>query len=127
MSDNPALVNRIYSFILIACALVGFLLRYLAEGDLQYTALIPGAFGIILLPMGKGIKNENPIIAHIAVLLVLVVAIMMAKMSVGALTAEVLVLRKVVLFAVMFLASVWALTQYVKGFIAKKKAKKLEN
>ena len=37
------------------------------------TALIPVIFGVFLLLMNNGIKNENKIIAHVAVLLTLLI------------------------------------------------------
>jgi protein-S-isoprenylcysteine O-methyltransferase Ste14 len=123
MSDKPHVVNNIYSIILIACALLGFGLRYLQVGDVQYTALTPAVIGLILLPMSKGIKNENKVIAHVAVVLVLVVMIMLGKMFISSLIADVIVWRKAVLFGIMTGSSVWAMKQYVKGFIAKKKAR----
>lgn len=123
MSDRPHVVNRIYSFLLIACAVLGFLLRYLSEGDLQYTALIPAGFGIILLPMSGGIKKENKVIAHVAVVLTLLIAVLIGKMWISAITADLLVWRKVILFGIITLSSVWALVNYVQGFIAKKKNK----
>ena len=123
MSDKPHVVNNIYSLILIACAVLGFALRYFQEGDMQFTALIPAIFGLILLPMSRGIKNENKVIAHVAVVLVLLILIMIGKMWISSLTADVIVWRKAVLFGVITLSSVWAMQQYVAGFIAKKKAK----
>lgn len=123
MSNKPHIVNNIYSLILITCALVGFGLRFWQEGDMQFTALIPAAFGLILLPMSKGIKNENKVIAHVAVVLVLVILIMIGKMFISSLTADLIVWRKAVLFGIITFSSIWALKQYIMGFIAKKKAK----
>lgn len=123
MSDKPHVVNNIFSVILITCALLGFALRFFQEGDMQFTALIPAIFGLILLPMSKGIKNENKIIAHVAVVLVLIILIMIGKMWISSLTADVIVWRKAVLFGVITISAIWAMQQYVEGFIAKKKAK----
>ena len=44
------------------------------------TALIPVGFGVILLMCFKGIKKENKIIAHVAVLLTLVILIALVGM-----------------------------------------------
>jgi hypothetical protein len=123
MTDKPHVVNNIYSLILITCAVLGFALRYFEVGDIQFTALIPAVFGLILLPMSKGIKNDNKVIAHVAVVLVLIVLIMIGKMFVSSLNADVIVWRKAVLFGVITFSSIWAMKQYVAGFIAKKKAK----
>ncbi|MEM8776366.1 MAG: hypothetical protein AAGF53_15125, partial [Pseudomonadota bacterium] len=41
---------------------------YFASGMVSLTALIPAAFGLILLGCYSGVKVENKVIAHIAVL-----------------------------------------------------------
>ena len=42
---------------------------YLSSDTPSVTALIPVVFGVLLLAMNRGVKNENKVIAHVAVLL----------------------------------------------------------
>ena len=44
------------------------------------TALIPVLFGFILIICSKGVKNQNKLIAHIAVLLTLIILLSLAGM-----------------------------------------------
>ena len=62
--------NKLNSISLILIGLWG----YLDYADVQSpTALIPVGFGVILLLCSNGLKKENKIISHIAVLLTLVI------------------------------------------------------
>ena len=46
---------------------------YIQSESPSATALIPVVIGILLIAMNKGVKNENKIIAHIAVTLTLLI------------------------------------------------------
>ena len=46
---------------------------YLASETGSLTALVPAVFGLALLACHPGVKSENKIVAHVAVLLTLVV------------------------------------------------------
>jgi len=48
---------------------------YLSIGAVSFTPLIPVAFGVALLLCYPGVKSENKIIAHVAVLLTVVLLI----------------------------------------------------
>lgn len=120
---TPHKVNLIYAFILIILGTFGFLARYFEAGDFQITALIPAFFGIILIPMTKGIKNENTVIAHIAVVLTLLLGVMISYMFFKNLSSEFIGSRKFFIFLISGLASYVALAIYVAGFIDKKKNK----
>ena len=116
---QPHLVNRNYSILLIGLGLIGLLARYFDQGDWQFTALIPAVFGLILLPMSNGIKNENKAIAHVVVLITLLVGVMMVVMITRASPFE--LTRKMIIFMIIALASFGATGVYVKGFIDRKK------
>jgi hypothetical protein len=66
--------NVLNSIVLISLGLWGYL-------DVQApTALIPVGFGVILLLCTIGLKKENKIIAHVAVLLTLVILVALVGM-----------------------------------------------
>ena len=57
-----------------ALILIGFgLWAYLGSDTPSKTALIPVGFGVVILSLYKGVKKEDKIIAHIAVLLTLLI------------------------------------------------------
>ncbi|MEL7165406.1 MAG: hypothetical protein AAGL96_08010 [Pseudomonadota bacterium] len=63
--------NLLNALTLILCGLWG----YWAGDFKSLTALIPAAFGAALLACHSGVKAENKLVAHIAVLLTLVILI----------------------------------------------------
>ena len=71
---NATRMNLINSIALIGMGLWGYL-----ELD-SPTALIPVGFGAVLLLCYNGVKNQNKIIAHVAVLLTLLILIALAGM-----------------------------------------------
>ena len=69
--------NILNSIVLISLGLWG----YFDYTDVQSpTALIPVGFGVILLLCTTGVKKENKIIAHVAVLLTLVILVALVGM-----------------------------------------------
>jgi hypothetical protein len=86
------------------------------------TALIPVAFGVVLLALSKGVKTENKLIAHIAVLLTLLVfGALVAKPLISALRdGDTLGSIRV---GVMVLTSLIALVYFIKSFIDARKAR----
>ena len=69
-----AFYNTLNSIVLIALGLWGYI-------DVQSpTALIPVGFGVILLLCANGLKKENKIISHVAVLLTLVILVALVGM-----------------------------------------------
>ena len=71
---NAFKANLINSITLIAIGLWGYF-----ESS-SITALIPVVFGFILIVCSKGVKNQNKLIAHIAVLLTLIILLSLAGM-----------------------------------------------
>ncbi|HKK10138.1 MAG TPA: hypothetical protein VJ939_04840 [Bacteroidales bacterium] len=116
---KPHKVNVYYSLFLIALALFGFFARYLGEGDMQFTALIPAVFGIILLPMTGGIKRDNRLIGHISALVLVIVLFGMIGMFFrdGGISLE----RKSVIFQLVTLSTIYYLFIQVRYFIRRRK------
>jgi hypothetical protein len=83
------------------------------------TAFIPLIFGLILVICNKGVRKENKIIAHIAVLVTLLAIIGLTK----PLTAAVDEQRVISVFRVslMMLTGVLAMITFIKSFIANRK------
>ena len=69
--------NKLNSIVLIAMGVWG----YLDYTDVHSpTALIPVGFGVMLLLCTNGLKKENKIISHVAVLLTLLILVALAGM-----------------------------------------------
>lgn len=118
---TPDKVNYYYAIFLILIGLFGFVARYSIQGDMQVTSLIPVFFGIIFLFLTKGIKNENSVIAHLAVVLTLVLAGVVTYMFFKNLSAEFVGSRKFFIFLLTAVVSYVVLGIYVAGFIDKKR------
>ena len=71
---NSYIANLINSVTLITIGLWGYF-----ESS-SVTAFIPVLFGLILIVCSKGVKNQNKLIAHIAVLLTLIILLSLAGM-----------------------------------------------
>ena len=112
MIKKPHIVNLVYSLFIMILGLIGFFARYAEAGDLQFTALIPFIFGIIMLFLTKGIKQQNKIIAHIAVMLTMLVI---------NLDNQFLIIRKGIIFLLLIISSFIALTIYIIRFFKIKK------
>ena len=86
------------------------------------TALIPVGFGVALLLCSSGIKNENKVIAHIAVLLTLVILLSLAGMRLPkSIDQGGIGLIRVLL---MIGTSALSMLYFIKSFIANRKANK---
>ena len=120
---TPHKVNYYYALLLIFMGTFGLFSRYSVEGDWQITSLIPAFFGIVLLPLTKGIKNENRVIAHIAVVFTMLLAFMTTYMFIKGWEPEFIFSRKFFIMLIVGLSSYIVLAIYVAGFIDKKKAK----
>ena len=86
------------------------------------TAFIPLFLGVILLLCNKGIKNENKIIAHIAVVLTLIAILGNASKPLLTAIEEG---RGLGIFrvSVMIFTSILAMITFIKSFIANRKNK----
>jgi uncharacterized membrane protein len=118
---NAHVVNLVYSIILIAVGIIGFLLRYIEVGDFQFTALIPAFFGIALISMNKGIKNQNKLIAHIAVGLSTIFLLLCIVMFIRNIISHPFINRKSVIFMIIIISSIFALYSYILRFMSIRK------
>jgi len=115
--------NLLNSATLILMCLWAYLSYESVDGKLQnVTALIPLFLGCVLLLCHKGIKNENKIIAHIAVLVTLIAIIGIAsKPLISAIEDG----RQLSIFRVslMLLTSLIAMITFIKSFIRARQKK----
>ena len=107
--------NLINSLVLIIFGLWGYL-------DTQsYTAFIPVGFGGILMFCNNGVKTENKIISHIAVLLTLIILIALIGMRLpkSIETGGVGLMRVIV----MILTSSISMSSFIMSFIKARRSK----
>ena len=85
------------------------------------TALIPVFFGVILFLCNNGVKNENKVIAHVAVLLTLLLLIALVGMRLPkSIDSGGIGLYRVL---AMILTSILAMVAFIRNFInARKKS-----
>jgi len=106
-----------------ALILIGFgLWAYFGSETPSNTAFIPVGFGVALVLMVPGVKKENKIIAHIAVLLTLLILIaLIVKPLPAALERnDGLAIMRV---SVMILSTIVALIFFIKSFRDVRKAR----
>ncbi|MEO0573195.1 MAG: hypothetical protein AAF039_15915 [Bacteroidota bacterium] len=97
---------------------------YFSSDTPSVTALIPAIIGVILLACNKGVKNENKVIAHIAVVLTLIVLIGLVKPLTGALGRD--DSAAVARVVIMMISTVVALVFFIKSFIDARKRREKE-
>jgi hypothetical protein len=92
---------------------------YFSSDTPSITALIPAFIGATLLGMNNGVKKENKVIAHIAVILTLVILFGLIKPLQGAIgRSDGLAIGRII---VMIISTVVAMIFFVKSFIDAKK------
>ncbi len=117
---KPFQANLLNALMLIVMGLWGFLSE--DEATRSTTALIAPAFGIMLLAMTSGIRNQNKLIAHIAVTLTLLILVMLIAMPLPARIedGDQLGMIRILL---MIATSALAMVAFVRSFIAARKAR----
>ena len=116
-AHKASLIN---SLLLIFLPLWGYLTSETPSG----TALIPAFIGVVLFALNPGVKKENKVIAHIAVLLTLVILFGLIKPLIGAVgRGDGLAIGRVV---VMIISTVLAMIFFVKSFIDARKRREKE-
>jgi len=92
---------------------------YFSSESPSVTALIPAFVGVALLAMVPGVKKENKIIAHVAVLLTLLILVALVMPLNGAIKRgdDMAIMRVTVMMASTVLAMVF----FVKSFIDARK------
>ena len=111
-ASTSSLLNAI---ILISMGLWG----YFESESKAITALIPVIIGIILLLVNKGVKNENKVLAHVAVLLTFLILLGLIKPLMGAFERE--NAYAIVRVLLMIISSLWAMISFIKSFISARK------
>ncbi|MFL2569571.1 MAG: hypothetical protein ACJ0QH_02565 [Flavobacteriales bacterium] len=118
---QPSKVNLINSLILIVMPLWAYLTYESSDpnSSQSVTALIPMFLGIVLLFCTNGIKNENKIIAHIAVFLTLLALLGLFKPLTSAISDS----RGLSIFRVslMLITCIFSMITFVRSFIAARK------
>jgi len=114
---KPYITNLINALVLIVLSSWG----YFSSETPSVTALIPTFIGILLLIFTPGVKKENKVIAHIAVLLTVVVFAGLIKPLLGALErTDTAATTRV---SIMIFSSAFALITFIRSFIEAKKNK----
>lgn len=106
-----------------ALVLMGLgLWAYLASDTPSVTALIPFFFGILILALNPGVKNEKKVQSHLAVILTLLVTIGLVMPLMAALERDdMAALTRVI---VMMLSSIVAMVWFIKSFIDVRRARR---
>ena len=112
---KPHVASLINALLLIALSSWG----YFSSDTPSITALIPAFVGVALLICNPGLKKENKVVAHIAVILTLLVLIGLVKPLMGALDrSDNMAIGRV---SVMMLFTVIALITFIRSFIDARK------
>ena len=118
---QPSKVNLINSLILIVMPLWAYLTYESTDPNStqSITALIPMFLGIVLLFCTNGIKNQNKIIAHIAVFITLLALVGLFKPLTSAISDS----RGLSVFRVtlMLITCIFSMISFVRSFIAARK------
>lgn len=114
---KPHIANLLNAAVLIIMSAWG----YYSSDTPSMTAMIPAIVGGILLLLNNGVRRENKVIAHIAVLLTLLILIALVKPLTGAMgRGDTMAMVRV---GAMMLTSVLAMIAFVQSFIAARKAR----
>ncbi len=114
---KPHIANLLNAATLIVMGLWG----YFGSESSSPTALIPVVFGAVLILMNNGVKNENKVIAHIAVvitLLMIIALIMPLRGSIARGNTEGII-RTILMMA----TGVIAMISFIGSFRAARKAR----
>ena len=114
------IASLINAILLIGLGLWG----YLGSDTPSVTALIPVIIGVLLLVMNPGVKKENKIIAHIAVLLTLIILFGLIMPLRGALGRD--DNGAVIRVVIMMLSTLLAMVSFVRSFIDARKKRENE-
>ena len=107
-AHTASLINAILLIILSAWG-------YMDSESPSVTALIPAFVGVALLICNPGVKKENKVIAHIAVLLTLIIFIGLFRPLMGVIDRGNTI--GIVRVAIMLISTVLAMIFFIKSFI----------
>lgn len=109
--------NLLNAIVLIAMSTWG----YLASATPSITALIPAIIGIVLLLCSPGVKSENKVVAHVAVVVTLLGILGLIKPLMGVIDRG--NTMGMVRVGAMILTGVLAMIAFIQSFIAARKAR----
>ena len=114
---NAANANLLNAIVLIGMGAWG----YFGSDSPSPTALIPVFFGVVLLILTNSIRNENKVLAHVAVVLTLLVLVaLVAKPLMRALgDNDTMAIMRI---GLMCLTSIIAMIYFIKSFRDARKA-----
>ena len=98
---------------------------YIDSGMEAFTALIPVFVGVILVAVNKGVKNENKIAAHVAVLLTFIILIGLFRPFFSSLERN--DTSATLRVGIMIVSTIFAMVSFVRSFIAARKLRKSKN
>ncbi len=112
-------VSLVNAFLLIGLSGWG----YLASETPSITALIPAFFGVALVLCNPGVKKENKVLAHVAVLLTLLIIFGLFPPLMGVIKRgnELGIVR----VGAMLISSITAMVFFVRSFIEARKRREL--
>ena len=119
--NKPHIVNLIYSVFLMVAGITGFLLSYIYTGIFHYTPLILPLFGLVLISLTGGIKRQDKILSHVAVMLTVILALFVLIMLIININNGFMLNRKTVIFLLVLILSIIVVTIYVVRFIRVRK------
>lgn len=112
---KPHIASLINALLLITLPLWS----YLTSDSPSMTALIPTFIGVALLLCNPGIKSENKVIAHVAVLLTLLILFGLIKPLMGAISGG--RTMGIIRVVIMMISTVIALVTFIQSFIQARK------
>lgn len=112
---KPYKASALHAILLVGMGLWG----YYDSGS--NTALIPVVMGVILISLLSGVKKENKVIAHIAVVVTLLAILGMGKPFMGQLEKS--DMMGIVRTGLMLVSGICAMFTFIQSFIAARKAK----
>ncbi|PCH65739.1 MAG: hypothetical protein COC01_09340 [Bacteroidetes bacterium] len=114
---KPSLASLLNGLILISLGLWG----YFGSETRPLTALIPVIIGVILLLLNKGVRNENKVIAHIAVVLTFLILLGLIMPFLGAFARS--NNAAIIRVGIMMFSTIVAMMFFIKSFINARKSR----
>ncbi|MBN2163652.1 MAG: hypothetical protein JXR25_03600 [Pontiellaceae bacterium] len=116
---KAAIANLLNALVLIGLGLG--LWGYFGSGTPSATAFIPVGFGVILLGCHPGVRKENKVVAHIAVLLTLIILVALIKPLTAAVGRD--DEEAAARVTVMMVTSLVAMFFFIKSFVDVRRAR----
>ena len=98
---------------------------YVDSGMQAFTALIPEFVGLILVVVNKGVKNENKIAAHVAVLLTFLILLGLFRPFFSSIERN--DTNATLRVGIMITSTIFAMVSFVRSFISARKQRESKN